>query len=112
LKCDLQELCHYLIDDFVIQYCNGLAKRGFTFKTEKVSAKKIGKREYLTDLETRHFTSKLKEYFESYVEVPRIRVGKRQKIETLIHEEALLLAKYIRNEKKDWLPRIAITTSM
>jgi hypothetical protein len=27
----------------------------------------------------------------------------------LISEEALLLAKYLRNEKKDWLPRIGIT---
>jgi len=34
-------------------------------------------------------------------------VGKRQKLETLIDEEALLLAKYLRDEKKDWVPRIA-----
>jgi hypothetical protein len=73
-----------------------------------MSVQKIGKREYLTDLETRQFTSKLKAYFESYVEVPRIRVGKKQKIETLINEEALLLAKFLRNEHTSWLPRIAI----
>jgi hypothetical protein len=30
----------------------------------------------------------------------------RQRIETLINEEALLLAKYIRNEKIPWIPRI------
>jgi hypothetical protein len=40
------------------------------------------------------------------VEVPRMRIGKRQIIETLIIEEALLLAKFLRNERKDWLPRI------
>ena len=28
-------------------------------------------------------------------------------IETLISEEALLFAKYLRNERKDWNPRIA-----
>ncbi len=49
----------------------------------------------------------LNEYFESKVEIPLIRHGKKQRIETLINEEALLLAKYIRNEKETWFPRIA-----
>ena len=40
------------------------------------------------------------------VDVERIKVGKRQTIDTLISEEALLFAKYLRNEKKDWTPRI------
>jgi len=44
--------------------------------------------------------------FENEVEVPRIRVGLKKEIETLINEEALLFAKYLRNEKKDWTPRI------
>jgi len=39
---------------------------------------------------------------------PRIRIGKRQAIETLISEEALLLAKFLRGERKDWTPRIAV----
>jgi len=47
-------------------------------------------------------------YFEFKVEVPRIRVGKRQTIETLINEEALLLAKFLRDERETWTPRIAI----
>jgi len=34
---------------------------------------------------------KLNEYFEFYVKVPRIRVCKRQTIETLISDETLLL---------------------
>jgi hypothetical protein len=34
-----------------------------------------------------------------------MRHGKIQAIETLITEEALLLAKYLRNEKHDWTPR-------
>jgi hypothetical protein len=41
------------------------------------------------------------------VEIPRIRVGKKQTIETLINEEALLFAKYLRTEKNTWIPRIA-----
>jgi len=109
LVCDFQELYRYFIDDFIIQYCNGLVKRNFTFKTEKISAQKIGKREYLDEENSRNFTSRLKAYFESYVDVSRIKVGKRQKIETLINEEALLFAKYLRNEKNNWIPRTGIS---
>jgi hypothetical protein len=49
----------------------------------------------------------LNEYFQSKVGIPRIRMGKEQEIETLINEEALLLAMYLRNEKQTWTPRIA-----
>jgi hypothetical protein len=48
----------------------------------------------------------LNEYFETMMEIPRMKVGKRQTFETLISEETLLFAKYLRSEKKDWLPRI------
>jgi len=47
-------------------------------------------------------------YFESMVEIPRIKHGKRQTLETLINEEALLFAKYLRDECETWTPRIAI----
>jgi hypothetical protein len=43
--------------------------------------------------------------------MPRVRMGERQEIETLIIEEALLLARYLRNERKDWLPRIIVLES-
>ena len=43
--------------------------------------------------------------------IPRIRRGEHQEIETLISEEALLLAKFLRNEKEEWKPRIAIPCS-
>ncbi len=106
MVCDFQELYRYLVDDFVIQYCKGLAKRDFTFKTEKMSGQKIGKREYLNDVETTDFSKRLNDYFKAYVDIPRIKVGEKQTIETLINEEALLFAKYLRNEKKEWIPRI------
>jgi CRISPR/Cas system-associated endonuclease Cas1 len=57
LACDFQELYRHLIDDFIIQYCKGLVKMDFRFKTEKVSVKKVGKREYLNDLETKNFAT-------------------------------------------------------
>jgi CRISPR-associated protein Cas1 len=109
LVCDFQELYRYLVDDSVIQYCKGLAKRDFMFKSEKLSGQKRGKREYLNDNETKEFIAKLNNYIESYVKIPRIKVGQKQTIETLINEESLLFAKYLRNEKKEWVPRIGLT---
>lgn len=51
-------------------------------------------------------TRELDKLFESRVEIPLMRHGESQRIETLINEEALLLAKFLRNEKTDWSPRI------
>ena len=34
--------------------------------------------------------------------------GKKQRLETLINDDVLLLAKYIINEKKAWNPRYSI----
>lgn len=103
--CDFHELYRNWIDDFVIQYCQKLAKREFALKTENASGQKKGKREYLNDVETKDFTNRLNDYFEALIEVPRIKVGDRQTIETLVNEEALLFAKYLRNERKEWNPR-------
>jgi hypothetical protein len=50
----------------------------------------------------------LDKFFESLVDVPRIRVGVKQTIETLINEEALLLAKFIRNVHNKGLSRITV----
>jgi hypothetical protein len=49
---------------------------------------------------------KLDQYFESLVGVPRMWIGQRQTIETLINEEALLLAQFLRDERKAWIPRV------
>jgi hypothetical protein len=48
------------------------------------------------------------QYFQVKVEVAGVRVGKRKTVETLINEETLLLAKYLRDERKIWTPRIAV----
>jgi len=40
------------------------------------------------------------------VEVPRIKHGRRQTLDTLISEEALLFAKYLRGERETWIPRL------
>ena len=106
LVCDLQELYRYLVDEFVIQFCQDLGKKDFTVKSESVSRKRKGKREYLSDAQTKRMMRELQEYFESKIDIPLIRHGKRQKIETLINEEAMLLAKFLRDEQKTWISRL------
>jgi len=46
-------------------------------------------------------------HFTSIVEFPRMKVGDRQEIETLMNEEAFLFAKYLRGERPTRNPRIA-----
>jgi len=106
LVCDLMELYRYLIDDFVIQFSQSLKPRDFVLKGERTTRKRWGKREYLNSSKTREIERGLDEMFERIVEVPRIKHGHRQTLKTLINEEALLLAKYLRGESKIWTPRI------
>lgn len=107
LVLDFQELYRSLIDYFVIEYCQRLRKRDFKMKTELGSHGKKGKREYLMDSETTALLDELNDFFETRVEIKRIRNGEHQTLETLINEEALLFAKYLRGESKDWTPRVA-----
>jgi CRISPR-associated protein Cas1 len=109
LVCDFQELYRYLIDDFLIQYCQKINKRDFITKTENANRKRKGKREYLNNSETKTLLDELNKFFETMVEVKRIRNGEHQTLETLINEEALIFAKYLRNENKTWNPRTVMT---
>jgi CRISPR-associated endonuclease Cas1 len=106
LICDFMELYRYLIDDFVIQYCQGVSKNDFTMKYENHSSNRKGKREFLNDSMTNNLVKGLNKYFQSKVDVSRVRMGKHQEIETIINEEALLFAQYLRNEKQEWIPRV------
>ena len=65
---------------------------------EDFSSNRNGKREYINDSLTHNLTRSLNEYFQSKVEIPRIRMRKSQEIETLIKEKATLFAKYLREK--------------
>ena len=108
LVCDFIELYRYQVDNFLVDYARNLKPKHFVIKAEDFSRKRKGKRQYLNETMTNEFIKKLNVYFESKVEIPRMKVGKRQKLETLIDEESLLLAKYLRNERKSWEPRIVM----
>jgi CRISPR-associated protein Cas1 len=107
LICDFMELYRYLIDDFVIQYCRKLNEKDFIMKSEDFSTKRKGKREYLNDSGTRDLVDALNRFFQNKAKVPRVRMGEQQEIETLLNEEALLFAMYLRCEKQTWKPRVA-----
>jgi len=106
LVCDFLELYRYLIDDFVIEFGRRLKPKDFIVKQEDFSKHRKGKRQFLNAKDTINFTKRLNSLFESVIDIRRIMHGKRQEFETLICEEALLLAKYLRNERKEWIPRI------
>ena len=108
LVCDFEELYRHLIDDFLISYCQHLHKRDFTVKTVEVN-RKHGKREFLNNIKTADLLRCLEQYFQFHVKIPRIRRGFKQELETLINEEAILFSCYLRNKRKEWIPRIAIT---
>ena len=90
-----------------MQNCRELKKGDFITKSEDFTTNRKGKREYLNEVQTRGIVKGLNQYFESKVAIPRIRVGDKQEIETLINEEASLLGMYLRNERKQWISRIA-----
>jgi hypothetical protein len=87
------------------RYSQQLNTNDFIVKTEDLSRNKKGKRVYLNDIQTRDLMKQLDKFFESYIEIPRMKVGKKQTVETLINEEALLLAKFLRDEIDVWNPR-------
>jgi CRISPR/Cas system-associated endonuclease Cas1 len=105
LVCDFQELYRYLIDDFLIEQCQKLRKKDFVLVTDFMMHLKMGKKIHLKEYETDSLAQDLNAFFDRMVNVERIKVGKKQTIDTLVSEEALLFAKYLRNERKDWIPR-------
>jgi len=106
LVCDFQELYRYLIDNFLVECCLKLRKKDFVLVTDFMIHLKMGKKIHLKEYETDSLAEGLNAFFDRMVNVERIKVGNRQTIDTLISEEALLFAKYLGNERKDWTPRI------
>lgn len=108
LVCDFMELYRHLIDNLIIEFSQNLTHKDFTVKTEWYSTNRLGKRQVLNKEKTRELAERLNRLFKAKVNVPRIKHGESQTVETLINEEAYLLAKYLRNETSAWKPRIAL----
>ena len=80
-------------------------QKDFVLVTDFMMHLKMGKKIHLKEYETDSLAEDLNAFFDRMVNVERIKVGKRQTIDTLISEEALLFAKYLRKEKITWVPR-------
>jgi CRISPR-associated protein Cas1 len=106
LVCDFQELYRYLIDDYLIERCQKLHKNDFVLVTDFMMRLRMGKRIHLCEFEANNLAEGLNEFFERKVEIPRMRHGTSQTLDTLINEEALLFAQHLRNERREWNPRI------
>ena len=106
LVCDFQELYRYLIDDYLIERCRKLRKKDFVAVTDFMMRLKMGKRIHLIEYEADRLAEGLNLFFDRFIAVPRVKHGNRQTVDTLISEEAFLLAKFLRNEQKEWIPRI------
>jgi hypothetical protein len=90
-----------MIDDFLIERCHTLRKKDFVLVTDFMMHLKMGKKIHLCEFEADSLAEDLNRLFDRMIEVPRIKHGSRQSIDTLIAEEALLFAKYLRQEKKE-----------
>ena len=106
LVCDFQELYRYIIDDYLLERCQKMHKSDFVVVTDFMMHLKMGKKIHLCEYKTDDLANGLNDLFNKMVEIPRIKHGNKQTVDTLINEEALLFAKYLRNERKDWNPRI------
>jgi CRISPR-associated protein Cas1 len=106
LLCDIMELYRCNVDEFLLKYSTKLKAKDFIIKYERFTPNKMSQREYLKDDKLLQIKEAFYSFMESKVDIPRIRVGKVQTLETLISEECLLLAKYFRGENKAWIPRI------
>lgn len=105
LVCDIEELYRYLVDDFLIERCQKYHKNDFVLVNDFIMHLRMGKRIHLCEYETNDLAEGLNQLFEHIVDMPRIKHGKRQTIETLISEECLIFSRYLGNERKEWNPR-------
>ena len=104
---DLMEPYRCLVDDLLVEFLGGVKKKDFQLRIADYSSSRKGKREFLDQGKSKGLLRGLYGFFEGRVDVARIRHGRQQTIETLINEEALLFAKYLRSERETWIPRIA-----
>jgi CRISPR-associated protein Cas1 len=105
---DMSELYRCLVDNFLIRYSQKLTKKDFEKQYERGRYNKKTARIYLNHSCTNKLIKDLEKYFETKVDIPRIRKGKRQSLDTLINEECSLLAMFLRGERDSWTPRIKI----
>jgi CRISP-associated protein Cas1 len=107
LVCDFMEPYRYLIDDLLIKRCQKYKKRDFVAVTDFMMNLRMGKKIHLCEYETDELADALNRLFDRVVDIPRIRHGFKQTLDTLISEEAFMLAKTLEEPNTIWVPRLA-----
>lgn len=96
LVCDLQELFREMIDNFLIEYIPKLRPESFEDKNRRI---------FLKRTETYKFVKEINRLFDIRVKHQRIKkFGEHSTIRTIIKEEAIKLAQYLRKEKREYKP--------
>jgi len=97
LICDLIEPFRYFIDDFLLSYILKLDPKD-SFEME-------GRKPYLTPIEMKNFIIEVSKIFDKTLDHQRIKkLGKKSKLRTIIKEEPIKLAQYLRGEKTEYTP--------
>ena len=107
LVCDFMEPYRYLIDDLLIERCQTYKKKDFVSVSDFIMNLRMGKKIHLCEYETDELADALNQLFDRVVAIPRIRHGFKQALDTLISEEAFLLAKSLQEPNTIWVPRLA-----
>jgi hypothetical protein len=69
---------------------------------------KMGKRIHLCEFGADDLAEDLNGLFECEAQIPRVRHGSKQTLDTLICEEALLFTRYLRSERQTWISRFVV----
>lgn len=109
LVCDFEELYRYLIDELLIKRRLKLHKNDFMEKADTpIRLRAYTRRIVLREYEKNELVDDIFSFFDQIIEIPRIKIGFKSTINTVINEEALMFAKFLRGETKEWKPRTAI----
>ena len=96
LVCDIQEIFRGLIDELLVDYTQRLSEGSFKRKGEKV---------FLKQMESYRMIKAINELFDKRIQHQRIKkYGEHLKIRTVIREEPIKLAHYLRGEKERYEP--------
>ncbi len=100
LVCDIQEIFRGLIDEFLIDYGQRLNENSFENK---------GERMFLKQKESYKMIKVINGLFDKRIKHQRIKkYGKHSKVRTVIREEPIKLAQYLRGEKENYEPAEAL----
>lgn len=94
-RCDIQEVFRALIEDFLIEYHQNIEPESFEEKA---------KRAFLKQEEKLKMILELNQLFKKKVPYNRRNYSKTSTIQTIIKEETIKLAQYVRGSKSMYAP--------